>query len=132
MITNRDIAIEAVVRDCIPPSTKVRDIVTTDAKYCFDDEKADHVTASMGEQQICRLPVVDRCKCLVGIISLSDPATAHDPVQTGQVVDGIVRTSDKAIPFRASPGCFDKICSSRIIDRTLPHTLWMPCSTYQR
>ena len=51
--------------------------MTQDVKYCFVDEDTAHVARNMGEQQIRRLPVVDREKRLVGILSLADVA-AHE------------------------------------------------------
>jgi CBS domain-containing protein len=44
--------------------------------YCFDDQTVEEVLANMGDQQIRRLPVVNRDKRLVGIVSLGDLAKA--------------------------------------------------------
>ncbi len=59
MITDRDIAGRAIV------------------KYCFEDEDTAHVARNMGELQVRRLPVVNRDKRLVGILSLADLAQAE-------------------------------------------------------
>ncbi len=75
MITDRDIAIRAIAEGK-GPDTKVRDVMTPDVKYCFDDQEIDEVCENMAEQKIRRLPVVDRDKRLVGIISLGDIALA--------------------------------------------------------
>jgi CBS domain-containing protein len=74
MITDRDIAIRAVGegRD---PDTKIREVMTEDVKYCFEDEAVDHVARNMADLKIRRLPVVNRDMRLVGIISLGDLAT---------------------------------------------------------
>ena len=74
MITDRDIAVRAVAENRAP-STKVRDVMTADVKYCFDDEDTEHVAHNMGDQQVRRLPVVNRDKRLVGILALGDLAT---------------------------------------------------------
>lgn len=71
MLTDRDIAIRGVARKC-SPDTKVRDLMTTDVKYCFDDETIEHVAENMGDVQVRRLPVVNREKRLVGIVSIGD------------------------------------------------------------
>ena len=43
-------------------------------KYCYEDEELDHVAKNMGDIQVRRLPVVNRDKRLVGIVSLGDVA----------------------------------------------------------
>jgi CBS domain-containing protein len=73
MLTDRDIAIRAVAEGK-GPDTPVRDIMTADVKYCFDDEDADEVAGNMGNQQVRRIPVVNRDKRLVGILALGDLA----------------------------------------------------------
>lgn len=73
MITDRDIAIRAVAegREADAP---IRDIMSREVMYCFEDEDAAHVAANMGDIQVRRLPVLDRNKRLVGIVSLGDLA----------------------------------------------------------
>ncbi|PPE75054.1 CBS domain-containing protein [Solimonas fluminis] len=73
MITDRDIAVRAVAEglDC---ETPIRQVMTQDVKYCFEDEFATHVADNMGEIQVRRLPVLDRSKRLVGIVALADLA----------------------------------------------------------
>ncbi|WP_366655846.1 CBS domain-containing protein [Fodinicurvata sp. EGI_FJ10296] len=70
-LTDRDIVTRVIVegRD---PSVRVGEIMTRDVKYCFDDEDIDQIVANMGELQVRSLPVVNRSKRLVGVISLSD------------------------------------------------------------
>jgi CBS domain-containing protein len=48
--------------------------MTQDVKFCYDDEDVDHVARNMGDQQVRRLPVVNRAKRLVGILALGDLA----------------------------------------------------------
>jgi len=74
MITDRDIAVRGI-GDGKGPATEVREIMSTDVKYCFADEESAHVAKNMGELQVRRLPVVDRDKRLVGILSLADVAS---------------------------------------------------------
>jgi CBS-domain-containing membrane protein len=50
--------------------------MTADVKYCFDDQDVEEVTQNMGDNQVRRLPVVNREKRLVGILSLGDVAQA--------------------------------------------------------
>ena len=73
MITDRDIAVRAIAEGR-GPDTKVSEVMTRDIKYCFDDQSIDEVTRNMGDLQVRRLPVVNRDKRLVGILSLGDLA----------------------------------------------------------
>lgn len=88
MITDRDIAIRAVAEgkgpDCL-----VRDVMTDDVKYCFEDQDLDEVTRNMGDIQVRRLPVANREKRLVGIVSLGDVATSRDRKSAGEALSGI-------------------------------------------
>ena len=56
MLTDRDIAVRAVAQGK-GPDAKVRDAMTPDVKYCFEDEDLDDAVRSMGEQKVRRLPV---------------------------------------------------------------------------
>ena len=94
MVTDRDIAIRAVAQNKAP-DTLVRDVMSKEVLYCFDDEDLDHVAENMGQQQIRRLPVMNRDKRLVGIISLGDIATGAKPDTAGQAVAGISRPGGK-------------------------------------
>ncbi|MDQ3140071.1 MAG: CBS domain-containing protein [Pseudomonadota bacterium] len=71
MVTDRDIAIRAVAEGR-GPDTPVTDIMTDNLLYCYDDQDVTEVARQMSEQQVRRLPVVDRNKDLVGIVSLGD------------------------------------------------------------
>jgi len=88
MITDRDIAVRAVAQGK-GPYTAVREVMTVDVKYCYEDEDVGHVARNMGELKVRRLPVVDREKRLVGIIALGDLAVAGDTEPTAVAITGI-------------------------------------------
>jgi CBS domain-containing protein len=69
MITDRDITVRAVAQSR-GPGTPVREVMTNDVKYCFEDEDTDAVARNMADVQVRRLPVLTRDKRLVGIVSL--------------------------------------------------------------
>jgi CBS domain-containing protein len=94
VITDRDIAIRAVARN-LAPTTPIRDVMSKEVLYCFEDEDVEQVAENMGEQQIRRLPVLDRDKRLVGIISLGDVAASAPPKAAGQAVADISRPGGK-------------------------------------
>ena len=88
MITDRDIAIRAIGQG-MGPEAKVRDVMTAEIRYCFEDENVEDVLRNMGDQQLRRLPVLNRAKRLVGIISLCDVAQENRPEPTGEALSQI-------------------------------------------
>jgi CBS domain-containing protein len=90
MLTDRDIAIRAVAQGKGPES-KIGDVMTGDVTYCFDDEDTDQVCQDLADKQIRRIPVVNREKHLVGILSLADLAKSTDDGSAGVALAGICR-----------------------------------------
>jgi CBS domain-containing protein len=90
MITDRDIAVRGIARGK-GPQTPVREVMTSDVKFCFEDEETDHIVRNMGDQQIRRLPVLNRNKRLVGLLSVGDLAIAEGSELAGEAVADISR-----------------------------------------
>jgi CBS domain-containing protein len=88
MITDRDIAIRAVATGH-GPNTPVRDVMTKEVKYCFDDEDIEDVALNMGDIKVRRLPVLSREKRLVGIVALGDIARVNGPSPAGDALCSI-------------------------------------------
>jgi CBS-domain-containing membrane protein len=88
MITDRDIAVRAVGQGR-SPDTEVRDIMSKEVMYCFEDEEINQVTHNMGDIKLRRLPVLNRSKRLVGIVSLGDIALVDGPAHAGTALRGI-------------------------------------------
>ena len=89
MITDRDIAVRAVAHGKEPKHTKVRDIMTDRVLYCFEDEEADAAAANMSKLQVRRLPVVNRDKRLVGVVSMGDLAIKHSAQKAGKALGSV-------------------------------------------
>ena len=89
MLTDRDIAIRAVAKG-LGPETPVRDVMSKDIKYCYEDEDLDDVAQNMSDIQLRRLPVMNRDKRLVGILSLGDMAKREEDL-AGHAMAGIAR-----------------------------------------
>lgn len=79
MITDRDITVRGVAQGHDPKTARVQEVMTPEVIYCFDDEDVKDVAKTMEEKQVRRLPVLNRDKRLVGIVSLGDLA-----VRTGK------------------------------------------------
>jgi len=89
IITDRDIAIRGVAEGK-GPDAKVREIMSKEVKYCFEDEDIDDVLENMGDLQVRRLPVLSREKRLVGIVSLGDLA-GNEAEEAGEALSSISR-----------------------------------------
>jgi CBS domain-containing protein len=88
VITDRDIAIRAVGADK-GPATPIREIMSKDVKYCFEDDDLDDIAQNMADIKVRRLPVLNREKRLVGILSLGDMALTDGPSNAGSALCGI-------------------------------------------
>jgi len=84
VITDRDIAVRAVAQGK-SPDTKVREVMSPEVLYCFEDEDLDDVLRNMGAVKVRRLPVLNRDKRLVGIGSLGDVARHADDTNADEV-----------------------------------------------
>jgi CBS domain-containing protein len=90
MITDRDIVIRAVAEgDQGLTQRTAGDVMTPDVQCCFADQNVGDVLKEMGDQQIRRLPVVDKERRLVGIVSLGDLSREAKPKQAGQALENI-------------------------------------------
>jgi CBS domain-containing protein len=81
MITDRDIVVRAVAGG-LPANTPIREIMTNEIKYCFEDDIED-VADNMGDIQMRRLPVLSRDKRIVGIVSIGDLARSDEECAGG-------------------------------------------------
>ncbi|HYG91438.1 MAG TPA: CBS domain-containing protein [Azospirillum sp.] len=91
MVTDRDIATRLVAEGKDPSRTRVREVMTPEVRYVYEDEDLDHVAENMAEQQVRRLPVMNRQKRLVGILSLGDMATHRAPELAGRALAGVAQ-----------------------------------------
>lgn len=100
MVTDRDITIRATAEGHDPNTTKIRDVMTPDVVYVYDDQDVDEAAKVMGEKQIRRVVVLNRDKRLVGIIATADIAVdVNEDKLSGQMLESI---SEPAHPNRGS------------------------------
>ena len=87
VVTDRDMAIRLVAEGRDPASTKVSDIMTPGVSYCFDDQSVEEGVMLMEAQQIRRLPILNRDKQLVGMLSLGDLALRTEGTEDEDLAD---------------------------------------------
>jgi CBS domain-containing protein len=98
MITDRDITIRATAMGKNPGDTAVSDTMSSGVTYCFEDQPISEAAQMMEEQQIRRLPILNRQKKLVGIVSLGDLAV--DGGNKSVAGEAITEISQPARPQR--------------------------------
>ena len=77
MLTDRDITVRAVAAGRDPNQCEVREVMSTDIKYMYEDETVEDAARNMAQLQVRRLPVLNRNKRLVGMVSLGDLAVSE-------------------------------------------------------
>jgi len=75
IVTDRDLSVRATAAARDPNNTKVREVMSPEIAWIFDDEPADAAARVMRDRRIRRLPVLDRSDRLVGVVALADLAT---------------------------------------------------------
>ena len=89
MITDRDITIRATAAGRDPKTTLVRDCLSSEPVYGFEDQDLEDAQTLMEQKQIRRLPVMSRDKELVGIVALGDLAAKVAAAMVGQATQAI-------------------------------------------
>jgi CBS domain-containing protein len=104
IVTDRDITVRATSVGIPPGEGLVDDVMSTDVRWCFEDQPLDEVMQQMGDAQIRRVPVVshDDTHRLVGIVSLGDIATKSS--EDDQIMDMVEKVSTPSEPDRSSQG----------------------------
>jgi len=88
MITDRDIVVRAVAMGR-GDATLVREVMTEQIRYCFEDEDVLDVAKNMSDLGVRRLPVLDRQKRLVGIVALSNIASGGTDQARDALLEGV-------------------------------------------
>jgi CBS domain-containing protein len=87
IVTDRDITCRGVAGDLDPANTPVRKVMTETVIWCFEDQDVQDAALMMEEHAIRRLPVFDRDKRMVGILSLDDLGRRVSHALAGEVID---------------------------------------------
>jgi len=88
-ISDRDIAIRAIADDK-GPATTVREVMSEGICWAYEDDSIEQAATIMSERQVRRLPIVNRDKRLVGIVSLGDFAVDSADIEpAAEALSGI-------------------------------------------
>jgi len=76
MVTDRDIVCKGLANDGFDASTTARDVMTSGIHCCREDDELSKAVQHMEQLQIRRLPVINKNKRMVGMLSLGDVGQA--------------------------------------------------------
>jgi CBS domain-containing protein len=96
MVTDRDITIRVTSEGRDANSTPVTEAMTPEIAFVFEDDDVRQAAKVMKEKQIRRLPVLDRGKNLVGIVSLGDLSAVGDDKMAGDTLEQISEPASSA------------------------------------
>ena len=88
LLTARDIAVRLVGLDSA--TTKVRDLMTPEISYCFEDQTLEEAAALKEAHRIRRLPILSRDKSLIGMLSLGDWAVCAQTTEDFELADKVL------------------------------------------
>ena len=95
VISDRDITIRALADGMDVNIMLGRDLMTSPAIYCFDDQDVSEAAKIMEENQIRRLVVLSReDNRLVGVVSLGDLARNASTNRSGKVLQKVSEPND--------------------------------------
>jgi CBS domain-containing protein len=87
-LTDRDMVLRVTAEGRDPARTAVREVMSRDVACVAESQDAAQAAELMRRAQVRRLPVVDRHRRVVGIVSLGDFARAGDEL-TGEILKGV-------------------------------------------
>lgn len=90
-ITDRDIVLNCVAEGKDPEKCTIDEIKGEKMYYCYEDQDVKEVCENMAEIRVRRLPVVDRNKRLVGVVSFGDVAQAAERKEVGETQQEFTR-----------------------------------------
>lgn len=98
VITDRDLALRCVAESHHPAETTAEKVMTKEILYCRDTDEPEAVALNMTKNKVRRLPVLDKDKRLVGIVSLGDIAVnSTDHVVCGRALGFICAVPEQTV-----------------------------------
>ena len=89
MVTDRDIVCRAVANGRDLATTTARDVMSKGIFFCRTDEELDDAARLMEKKQVRRLPVIDKDKRMVGMLSLGDLSHIGSRQLCGEVLQAV-------------------------------------------
>jgi CBS domain-containing protein len=94
MLTDRDLVVRGIADGRDPSQATVADVMSGGVEFVFGDQEVEEAVQIMEQHQIRRVPVLDRGKRLIGIVSLGDIATSSNPAFSGLALRDVSEPRD--------------------------------------
>lgn len=104
IVTDRDVAVRVVGRGLDSDQTVVGDVASRDVVALTPDHDLDDALRLMAQEQVRRVPIVQRENQLVGILAQADVAHVGKEKATGEVVEAISRAPGGPRVASSDPG----------------------------
>ncbi len=103
VITDRDLALRCIAESHHPATTTAEQVMTKEILYCRDTDDIKEVALNMTNSKVRRLPVLDKDKRLVGIVSLGDLAVnSTDHLVCGRALGHICAVPGQIVQAEAA------------------------------
>ena len=89
MVTDRDIVCRCVAEGSDPTKATARQVMSKGIVFCRDEEELDDAARIMEHKKIRRLPVINKDKRMIGMLSLGDVSQAGSRELTGEVMKSV-------------------------------------------
>ena len=89
MVTDRDIVCRSFANGKDVSKLTARDVMTPNVVWCHADEDLDDATRIMETKKIRRLPVIDKDKRMVGMLSLGDISHSAKSKLSSEVLQAV-------------------------------------------
>ena len=90
MLTDRDITVRATAEGLDPKQTRVREVMSKELITCLEDQDVKEAAELMQSKQIRRVPILNKDKRLVGMLSLGDLANrTQDSKLAGKTLEEV-------------------------------------------
>lgn len=109
VITDRDLALRCVAESQHPDKTTAEQVMTRQILYCHDTDEMEVVALDMTKNKVRRLPVLDKDKRLVGIVSLGDLAVnSTDHLVCGRALGHICAVPETLVKSESNQNMIGK------------------------
>lgn len=89
MVTDRDIVCRGLANGKDAAKLTARDVMTSGITYCRDDQELSDAIRVMEEKRIRRLPVLNKEKRMIGMLSLGDVSGSGSREMSGEVLRAV-------------------------------------------
>lgn len=101
IVTDRDITCRAVANPHKADDT-VAQVMSKGVAYCFEDDDLVTAIALMEQNRIRRIPVLDRDRHLVGVLSLTDIARHAPHRLTAEILEAVSREAPLSVTINSA------------------------------